>query len=160
MHILGGSDGKDSACQYRKLERHRFNPWVRKILWRKEWQPTPVFLPGEFHGQRSLAGYSPWCLKESHMTEQLTHTHTHTHTHIFIYTFLCRYKNFILTIAFSPSLGGRHVYVLAGRPQVCTAGLIMSPGLTTGPTISTAPEQSSPILLDSLFLLFLPGNLF
>ena len=37
-----------------------FNPWVRKIPWRREWQPTPLVLPGEFHGQRSLVGYSPW----------------------------------------------------------------------------------------------------
>ena len=49
-----------------------FDPWVGKIPWRREWQPTPVFLPGEFHGQRSLEGYSPWGLKESDMTEQLT----------------------------------------------------------------------------------------
>ena len=37
-----------------------FSPWVRKIPWRRKWQPTPVFLPGEFHGQRGLEGYSPW----------------------------------------------------------------------------------------------------
>ena len=37
----------------------RFNPWVRMIPWKREWLPTPVFLPGEFHGQRNLAGYSP-----------------------------------------------------------------------------------------------------
>ena len=50
--------------------------------WRRKWKPTPVFLPGKFHGQRSLEGYSPWGHKESDMTEQLsTHTHTHTHTH-------------------------------------------------------------------------------
>ena len=42
---------------------------VRKIPWRREWQPTPVFLPGEFHGQRSLVGYSPWGHKELDMTE-------------------------------------------------------------------------------------------
>ena len=48
--------GKESACQYR---RHRFNPWIRKIPWRKKWQHTPVFLPGKSHKQRSLAGYSP-----------------------------------------------------------------------------------------------------
>ena len=42
--------------------------------------PTPVFLPGESHGQRSLASYSPWGYKEQDMTEWLTHTHTHTHT--------------------------------------------------------------------------------
>ena len=39
--------------------RHRFDPWVEKIPWRKKWQPTPVFVPGKFHGQRSLVGYSP-----------------------------------------------------------------------------------------------------
>ena len=46
-----------------------FNPWVRKIPWREARQPTPVFLPGESHGQRSLAGYSPWGLQELEMTE-------------------------------------------------------------------------------------------
>ena len=49
-----------------------FNPWVRKIPWRREWKPIPEFLPGEFHGQKSLVGYSPWGHKESDMTEQLT----------------------------------------------------------------------------------------
>ena len=52
----------------------RFNPWVRKIPWIKEWQPIPVFLSGEFHGQRSLVGYCPWGHKESDMTERLTHS--------------------------------------------------------------------------------------
>ena len=50
--------------------------WVGKILWRRKWQPTPVFLPGESHGQRNLVGYSPWGRKESDMTEWLSHTHT------------------------------------------------------------------------------------
>ena len=45
------------------------NPWVEKIPWRREWQPTPVFLPGEFHGQRSLVGYSSWSCNELDMTE-------------------------------------------------------------------------------------------
>ena len=48
------------------------DPWVRKIPWRRERLPTLVFLPGEFHGQRSLAGYSPWGHKELDTTEQLT----------------------------------------------------------------------------------------
>ena len=60
---------QESTCQCRGP---RFNPWVRKISWRREWQPTPVFLLGEFHGQRSLAGYSPWGHKESDTTEWLT----------------------------------------------------------------------------------------
>ena len=45
------------------------DPWVRKMAWRKEWQPTPVFLPGKSHGQRNLEGYSPWGHKESDTTE-------------------------------------------------------------------------------------------
>ena len=50
-------------------KRHRFNPWVRKISWRRNRQPTPVFLPAESHAQRSLAGYSPEGRKESDMTK-------------------------------------------------------------------------------------------
>ena len=49
--------------------RPRFNPWVGKVPWRRAWQPTPVFLLGESHGQRSLAGYSPWGHKELDTTE-------------------------------------------------------------------------------------------
>ena len=52
--------------------RPGFNPWVGTIPWRREWLPTPIFLPREFHGQKSLAGYSLWGCKESDMTEQLT----------------------------------------------------------------------------------------
>ena len=46
-----------------QCRRHEFNPWVGKISWRRKWQPTPVFLPGKSHGQKSLVGYSPWCSK-------------------------------------------------------------------------------------------------
>ena len=52
--------------------RHRFSPWVAKIPWRRERPPASVFLPEEFSGQRSLAGYNPWDLKELDMTEQLS----------------------------------------------------------------------------------------
>ena len=55
----GGSVGKRVILQCR---RPGFDSWVGKILWRRAWQPTPVFLPGESHGQRSLMGYSPWGL--------------------------------------------------------------------------------------------------
>ena len=60
----GGSVGKESTCQC------RYCAWVGKILWRRKWQPTPVFLPGESYGQRSLLGDSPWGRKESDTTEQ------------------------------------------------------------------------------------------
>ena len=59
-------------CQYRG---HGFDPWVRKTPWRRKWQPTPVVLLEKFHGQRNLAGYSPFGPKESDMIERLTHTH-------------------------------------------------------------------------------------
>jgi len=61
-----GAEGKESACNAGDIG---FNPWVRKIPWRREWLPTPLFLPGKFHRQRSLVGYSPWGRKESYMTE-------------------------------------------------------------------------------------------
>ena len=51
---------------------HEFDPWVRKIPWRRKWKPTPVFLPGESRGQKSLAGYSPWDRKELDTTERLS----------------------------------------------------------------------------------------
>ena len=54
------------------MQGPRFHPWVRKIPWRREWQPTPVFLPEESYGQKSLVGYSPWSHKESDMTERIT----------------------------------------------------------------------------------------
>ena len=61
--------GKEFTCHYKRCKRLSFGPWVRKIPWRRKWQPTPVFLPGKSHGQRSLVGYSPWGHKESDTTE-------------------------------------------------------------------------------------------
>ena len=62
----GGSDSKESTWD---AKRPGLDPWVRMIPWRRGWQHTLVFLPGESYGQRSLAGYSPWDGKESDMTE-------------------------------------------------------------------------------------------
>ena len=66
----GGSDPQCSRPV--SMQEIGFNAWVRKIPWRKEWLPNPVFLPGAFHRQRSLVGYSPWGSRESAMTEWLT----------------------------------------------------------------------------------------
>ena len=71
MGFPGGAVGKESACQCRRVKRHRFNPWVRKSPWSGKWQPTPVFLPGKFHGQGSLVGYSRWGHKELDTAEHL-----------------------------------------------------------------------------------------
>ena len=67
--FLGGTSGKKPSCQCRRCKRQEFDPWVGKMSWRRTWQPTIVFLPGESHGLRSLAGYSPWGCKELDMTE-------------------------------------------------------------------------------------------
>ena len=68
----GGTSGKEPTCQYRR-PKHRFDPWVRKTRWTRAWQPTAVFLPGEYHGQRTLVDYSPWGCKELDTTEWLTY---------------------------------------------------------------------------------------
>ena len=59
MSFPGGTSDKEPACKCRRCKRNGFDPWVGKIPWRRAWQPTPVFLPGESHGQRSLVGYNP-----------------------------------------------------------------------------------------------------
>ena len=60
---------KKNTCQCRRHKRHGFSLWVWKIPWRKAWQPTPIFLPGESLGQGSLVGYSSWGHKELDTTE-------------------------------------------------------------------------------------------
>ena len=81
-----------STCMYtyrlpRWLRQERIclqcrGPRFRKTPWRREWQPTPVFLPGESHGQKSLAGYSPWGRKELDTTEETEHAHIY----VYVYT--------------------------------------------------------------------------
>ena len=75
----GGSSGKKKkkpACQCKRHKRFRFDPQIGKIPWRRACQPTPVFLPGESHGQRRLVGYGPKGCKESDRTEATEHAHT------------------------------------------------------------------------------------
>ena len=67
LNFPGGSGSKVSICK----AVNRFSPWVRKILWRRKWQPTPVLLPGKSCGLRSLVGSSPWGRKELDTTERL-----------------------------------------------------------------------------------------
>ena len=80
LDAIDGTSGKEPACQCKRQKRFRFDPWVRRIPQRREWQPTPVFLPGESHGQRNLVGYGV-----AKNWTRLTHTHTHTHTHTLPY---------------------------------------------------------------------------
>ena len=68
---IGSKSDKESTFQCRRYSNCGLEPWVWKIPWSRKWQPTPVFLPGQFYGQRSLAGFSPCSYKESGTTERL-----------------------------------------------------------------------------------------
>ena len=74
LGLLRWLSGKEPSCQCRRVKRHGFNPWVRKIPWRRKWSPTPVFLPGESYGQLGLASYHPQGRNEQDMTEATQHT--------------------------------------------------------------------------------------
>ena len=73
-----GSEGEESACNAGGTGYVGSIPGSGKISWSEEWQPTPVFLPGKFHGQRSLVGYSPKGCKESDTTEHMLLRHLGT----------------------------------------------------------------------------------
>ena len=102
-----------------------FDPWVGKIPWRRKWQPTPVFLPGESHGERSLVGYSPRGRKESDTAEQL-----HFHFH------MPNSSAHVLTVCNIPS----HIF---GRKEILinTTGVLtasqLSPFLPSSPEVTT-----------------------
>ena len=85
--------GKESACQRRRHQRHGFDLWVRKIPWSRKWQPSPVFLPGKFHGRGSLGCYTQWVAKSQ----------TCLRTHIY-------------TLNFPGGSDGKAVCLQCGRP--------------------------------------------
>ena len=90
--FLGGSYSKESACQCMRYKRHRFYPWVWKISWRRQWQSTPVFLPGEFHRQRSLTGYIVHRVIKS-QTQLSMYTLINVSTYIYLtFIYLVNYK--------------------------------------------------------------------
>ena len=72
----GGTTGREPTCQCRRCKRCGFNPWVGKMPWSSAWQPTPVSLPTESHGQRSLAVHR--VTKSRTWLKQLKHAHVHT----------------------------------------------------------------------------------
>ena len=94
MGFPGGASGKESACHYRRHRRHGLDLWVGKISWRRAGQLTPVFLSGESHGQRSLAGYIIHGVEESDMTEANEHAHMHSYKREGAY----KGKNFKITV--------------------------------------------------------------
>ena len=73
MGFPGRTRGKEPTCQSKRHKRLGFDPWVGKIPWRRKWRPISVFLPGESHGQRSLADYSPRGHNELDVAETTQH---------------------------------------------------------------------------------------
>ena len=130
--------GKELAWQCR---RHRFDPWIRKIPWRMKWQPTPVFLPGKSHGQRSLMGYSPWGRMESDMTEQLS---THTHTPVPERTKLCWGWLLALSSLCSPSWAGWASWEPIRPSLVPRSWPLGGGGGETGPCGTTQMQPEKP----------------
>ena len=77
--FTGGANGKEHTCHWRRCKRYWFDSWVGKIPWRRAWQPTPVFLPGESLEQRSLVGYCPiGSHRVEHNSSNLAHMHACT----------------------------------------------------------------------------------
>ena len=124
---------KEEICL--QCRRPGFSPQVRKVPWSRDWLHTPVFLPGEFHGQRSMAGYSPWGHKESDTTEWLRSTFINRHstlrkslsslfihlftsvlTHKFLfYSEVCNSILFILMLQLSSEGFWKSIYGTSGK---------------------------------------------
>ena len=75
-----GASGKELICQCRGRKRCEFNPWIWKICWRRAWQSTTIFLPGESHGQRNLMGCSPWIANSQTWLKPFGHVHVSKNT--------------------------------------------------------------------------------
>ena len=122
-----------------QCRRSGFDPWVRKIPWRREWQPSPVFLSGEFYGQRSLAGYSPWGCKGSDMTEWLIllyYFHVVHMTHSF---FKCLFFH-LAALGLSCSIWDRNLGLLRWEHGVLVSTTREVPHLRSWRTLSLVTE--------------------
>ena len=125
----GGAHVKEPACQHRRHKRCGFNTWVGNIPWRRTWKPTPVFLPGEFHEQRSLgAGYSRGVTKNQTQLKQLS-------MHTQMLRGLGRFSD-LLHVAWCDKVWG----LVLGRGSV---GTFVSQGRARGGLLSLFPHYSS-----------------
>ena len=119
--------------------------WVQSLgwehPWRRKWQPTTVFLPGKFHGQRSLMGYTPWGCKELGTTE---HTHTHTHTHNMKFAILT-----ILSVQFS-SVKYIHSVAASLQNSLCHVKQTLYPVSNCSPL-----PRPHPLTITSLLCVFM-----
>ena len=138
---------KEPVCQCRRHKRLGFDPWVGKILWSRKWQPTPVFLPGESQGQRSLVGYSPWHFHFPHSeAPQIDICYFHIQT--------CS-LNFQLNsqLGCLPSTQNLYCYIYYLSPKPTSlVGLSISPTPSVGSIISQLPAKE--ILESNIYFFF------
>ena len=107
--------GKESAYQFRRHKRQGLEPWVGKIPWRRKWQPTPLFLPVESHGQRSLVSYNPWSHRVRHNSAW---THPHPWDRVQTRRLRCPRICKISALCRGKKVGGRTRIVCFGQGQI------------------------------------------
>ena len=129
-------------------KRPEFDPWIWKIPWSRKWQPTPVFLPGKFHGQKRLVRYSPWGRKELDMTE---------HAYMLLLLLLSHFSC-VLLFAAPWSVANQASLSMGFSRQEYWSGLpFPTPGDLPNPEIKVA-SLSSPALAGRFFTTSLPGK--
>ena len=129
LDFPGGSVSKESTCSAGDClqgRRPRFNPCVRKTPWRRKWQPTPVFLPGESHGERSLAGYSPGVTKNQ---SQLNYYYQQQHNSILKLTLILVFSHQVVSDSATPwtaaHQASRSLTICWSLPKFMSAELVM-----------------------------------
>ena len=132
----GGASGKESAYQCWRRKRCRFHPLVRRIPWRRKWEPAPVSLPGKCLGQRSLMGYSPWGHKGLDMTE-CTHTPPYVIASQYCVSFCCTTKwircnhHFKINLPFLPFFLCNVLFTKGPIGQKANMKTLLNPKCTT-----------------------------
>ena len=129
--------------------------WVRKISWRREWQPSPVFLPGKLHGPKNSMGYSPWGCKESDTTERLTVSLSHSYSYLITYN--CIYIYLITSLyKYIEIYVYTHIYIYKLHLCICFS-ISQTLFLSLSPLRKTLPggKFCGQILLRGLDLTFL-----
>ena len=131
-----------------------FSPCVRRISWRREWLPTPVCLPGKFHGQRSLAGYSLWSCKKLDSTERPTHKESSRDKYtIHLILPLSMFFSHIMHSSLTPNYQPIYLYIhiiiifqwLSGKESTCNAGNVGDAASIPGSGRSPGEGNGSPL---------------
>ena len=120
-----------------EMQESRFDPWIRKNCWRRKWQPTPVFLPGKFHGQRSLVGSSPRSLKRGGHNLATKQQQQYPHKYYCLISFIHSLTQIFIKLQLPVSQSGS-----VGKESSCKAG---DPGLIPGSGRSPGEGNGNPL---------------